>query len=74
MDSIDLHGVLHRDVSDIIDKSLWDAMKLGKREIKIITGNSDKMKKIVSNRLSDYGFHFSVGDPINKGYILVFLK
>ena len=50
METIDLHRVIHQEVRDkLIRKieSLWNS----NRELKIITGNSDKMKEIVKEGL-----------------------
>jgi hypothetical protein len=72
--TIDLHGVSHYKVSEILDKKIWESMNSGKSGLKIITGNSDRMKQFSISVIKEYGFHYQIGDPINNGYILVFLK
>lgn len=75
MDStIDLHGISHYKVSEVLDKKIWECMNSGKKTLKIITGNSDRMKQFCVDTIKEYGLNFQIGDPINKGYILVFLK
>ena len=39
--------------------------------LKIITGNSDKMKKLVIDTLIQHGFNYQEGDYYNRGYINV---
>jgi DNA-nicking Smr family endonuclease len=53
---IDLHGVKHEDVGRILDTFIWEQMKRKSGGIKIITGNSPEMKKIVSQIVAEYGF------------------
>ena len=74
METVDLHGVSHYDVSDILDKKFWECMNSNKKLLKIITGNSDRMKQFCVSSIKEYGFHYQIGDPINKGYILVYFK
>jgi len=56
MGKIDLHGVKHEDVARLLDPFIWQNMKLGIRYIEIVTGNSDSMKKVVNDILSEYGY------------------
>lgn len=53
---IDLHGVKHEDVGRTLDTFIWEQMKRKSGGIKIITGNSPEMKKIVSDIVAEYGF------------------
>jgi DNA-nicking Smr family endonuclease len=71
MKTIDLHGIFHKDVDDILSKSISETIKKGDKNLKIITGNSDKMKDIVSKRLNKLNLFYQLGDPINPNYILV---
>tara|TARA_B100002052_G_scaffold265136_1_gene261476 strand:+ start:774 stop:1022 length:249 start_codon:yes stop_codon:yes gene_type:complete len=67
--SLDLHGIKHVDVTILVENYIFkhqDACPL-----KIITGNSDKMKKIVINTLKLHGFNYQEGDYYNRGYIHV---
>ena len=54
MSTVDLHGKSHYQVSDLLDKSIWESMKSGKSELKIITGNSDRMKQFVISTIKEY--------------------
>lgn len=74
MSTIDLHGKSHYQVSEILDKHIWESMKSGKSEIKIVTGNSDRMKQFVITTIKEYQLDYQIGDVFNKGYILVFLR
>lgn len=51
---IDLHGIRHHEVQNLLDKFLTKHLYQGTKEIYIITGNSDKMKDVVDSVLSDY--------------------
>ena len=51
---IDLHGVKHEDVKQILDKAIWESMKKKKHRLGVITGNSDDMKKIVHDVIKEY--------------------
>lgn len=53
---IDLHGVKHEDVGRLLDMFIWDQMKKKSSGIRIITGNSSEMKRIVSEIVREYGF------------------
>jgi len=70
MDSLDLHGTRHLDVSNKIDQFLWESMKKNKKEVYIITGHSQIMKNLVKNTLHDYNMNYEV-DSINPGILLV---
>lgn len=53
---IDLHGVKHEDVGKLLDNFIWEHMKKKSGGVKIITGNSSEMKRIVSEIVKEYGF------------------
>ena len=42
------------------------------KELKIITGNSDKMKEIVIEIIISYNLEYRIRDYINFGYIVVY--
>jgi DNA-nicking Smr family endonuclease len=67
---IDLHGVKHEDVGRILDTFIWEQMKRKASGIKIITGNSPEMKKIVSDIVSEYGL-IAVDSIGNSAAIIV---
>ncbi len=54
--TLDLHGIKHQDVYRLLDAFIWENIKKKNKRIEIITGNSDTMKSLVKNCLSDYGF------------------
>ena len=65
---LDLHGVRHYHVEEICHSFIndnWD------HEMKIITGNSLVMKKIVSGILEFYKLNYSLDNPYDMGYIIV---
>jgi len=64
---LDLHGVRHGEVQVLVEDFILENQNY--LPIKIITGNSEKMKRIVTNVLNDHGFQYSDGDFYNRGYI-----
>lgn len=66
---LDLHGVKHEDVIKLVENYILLNHKAC--PLKIITGNSDRMKIIVKNTLKSHGFQYSEGDYYNRGYITV---
>tara|TARA_R110002050_G_scaffold72426_3_gene155962 strand:- start:1289 stop:1507 length:219 start_codon:yes stop_codon:yes gene_type:complete len=54
MNKLDLHGVRHHEVQQVVDQFLSKHLYNSTNEISIIIGNSNKMKKIVDNILKDY--------------------
>lgn len=69
--TLDLHGVRHEEVPrqvDLFVNAQWGSGK----NLKIITGNSHKMKAIVTQTLAPYGLQTKEGDPFghNKSYLL----
>lgn len=54
MKQLDLHGVRHNDAQILLDQFLWYNMQQNQKEVAIITGISDQMKKIVKNCVDDY--------------------
>lgn len=53
---IDLHGVKHEDVGRTLDTFIWEQMQRKTASVKIVTGNSKEMKRIVSDIVAEYGF------------------
>ena len=66
---LDLHGTKHADVIKLVEDYLFQNQE--ECPLKIITGNSDKMKKIVINVIQSNGFNYLDGDYYNRGYITV---
>lgn len=67
---LDLHGVKHQDVGSLLDSFIWENMKRKTSYIKIITGNSSKMKEIVYEIVEEYGFTISDDYGITN-YIII---
>lgn len=69
MNEIDLHQVKHTDAEVKVE----DYVLTNDLPIKIITGNSEEMKKIVEEVLKRHGFEYRIGDfsGLNTGYITV---
>lgn len=67
---IDLHNIRHQDVQTKLDKFLGEHMMKGTNEIRIVTGNSDNMKKVVDDVLNDYGLT-SQPSPLNNGILII---
>ena len=67
---LDLHNVRHMEVQSFMDKFLGEHMMKGTNEIRIVTGNSDNMKKVVDDVLNDYGLT-SQTSPLNNGILII---
>lgn len=67
---IDLHYTRHQDVQTKLDKFLGEHMMRGTNEVRVVTGNSDPMKKLVNNILEDYGLT-SEPSPVNNGILII---
>lgn len=71
--TLDLHGVLHRDVSREVDIFLYQHMLKGSLLVNIVTGNSDAMKEIVGKVLDEYGFYYKESF-LNGGTLAVVIE
>lgn len=69
---IDLHGVRHNEVRQKIDIFFWDAIRNNKSQIEIITGNSEKMKKIIFDICDEYKFEVNKLAS-NSGKLVVYI-
>ena len=67
--TLDLHGAKHSEVAFLCTKFI---NKNFGEEVKIITGNSKRMKEIVIDIIVSYNLKYRVGDYINFGYIIVY--
>ena len=65
MAEIDLHGVKHEQVSNLLDRFIWDSMRRGLTSIDIITG-----KTIVKDVLGEYEL-VAENSITNTGMLLV---
>lgn len=70
--TLDLHGIKHTEVSNLVDQFIWENMKSKSQEVEIITGISDQMKLIVINTINDYGVSY-VEEFNNPGKLIVSL-
>ena len=64
---LDLHGIQHSEASILVEDFVLNNQDY--LPLKIITGNSKKMKMIVITILKTYNFQYSDGDYYNRGYI-----
>ena len=71
--TLDLHGVLHRDVPREVDRFLYEHMLKGTLLVNIVTGNSEAMKEIVGKVLDEYGFHYKESF-LNSGTLAVVIE
>lgn len=66
---LDLHSVKHPDVVRLVEN--YVLCRQNSFPLKIITGDSDKMKAIVIEFIKQYKFKYQIGDKYNKGYIVI---
>jgi len=67
---LDLHDIRHANVPMEIDKFLNYHIIKGSYEIRIVTGNSESMKKVVREVLKDYNIT-PKDSIINSGVLIV---
>ncbi len=68
---LDLHGISHSEVTKRLENYVFQSDHQKYFPIKIITGNSDKMKNIVIRFLKSHKYKYYIGDKYNKGYVVV---
>ncbi len=68
MEEIDLHGFLHTDVELEVKNFLF--LYESKFPVRIITGKSEKMSKLVVDILQENGYYFNI-PAHNSGEIIV---
>jgi hypothetical protein len=68
--SLDLHGIPHEEVPDLVHSFVNEHWGFG-GELHIITGHSKLMKNIVAEILDMYEVEVEEGDPRNSGYLRV---
>lgn len=66
---LDLHGMKHASVQNHVEDFVLKHQH--QLPIRIITGNSEEMKKFVRAALATHGFSYYEGDLWNQGYIMV---
>ena len=73
MNKLDLHGVRHCDVNDIVDEFIGlHIMGRKTKEVHIITGYSERMKELVYEVLCDYKLEYHE-HQYNKGLLVISL-
>ena len=68
--TLNLHGIKHEDVDRLVENFVL----LNEPPMKIITGNSEKMKKIVVSVLSEHDFKYYPENYTNFGSLIVIDK
>ena len=67
MNTLDLHNIRHKDVVRYVEDFLsWEELP-----VRIITGNSDKMKKLVIGVIKRYKFFCHYENLRNSGCLVV---
>ena len=67
MKTLDLHGMYH----DAVERQVENFVLLNESPLRIITGNSDKMKEIVVNVLTEHEFQYYPENYTNFGSLIV---
>jgi hypothetical protein len=68
MKELDLHGVLHHQVRDVVENFVLINSK--ELPLRIITGDSNRMRNLTQNILNKYKFQYHT-HPHNFGEIIV---
>ncbi len=71
---LDLHGKSHYEISNLVDRFIWDGMQKKCTHLEIVTGNSKRMQEFVIKVVDDHNLDYKIGDIVNQGYIRVSLK
>ena len=71
MTEIDLHGFKHEEVKEKLANLLILHYNVGNLPIRVITGNSDKMKQIVKQVCEKYEFTIDNSWNNNPGTIII---
>lgn len=67
------HRVKHRDVQRKLDIFFWEMIQRKQSEVRVITGWSDEMKKIVSSVCKDYDF-IAEEEIFNRGSLIIKMR
>jgi DNA-nicking Smr family endonuclease len=70
MKQLDLHGIKHSEVKKILDQFIWENMKKNQKEVSVITGISNQMKRVVKECVDDYNMTYQE-DFLNPGKIII---
>ena len=71
MTEVDLHGFKHEEVKEKLSNLLILHYNMGNLPIRVITGNSDKMKQIVKQVCEKYEFTIDNSWNSNPGTIII---
>jgi len=73
LNKLDLHGIRHRDVYDIVDKFINDIILADKpvQRFEIVTGYSDRMKELVCEVLDEYNLEVLERYSPNEGKLVI---
>ena len=69
MKSLDLHGVKHRDVEELVDSFI--ARYFDILPVEIITGNSADMQKMVTKIVKSYKLKMEATNYVNLGSYVI---
>ena len=69
MKTLDLHGVRHGEVNDLVDSFIGKYFHM--LSIEIITGNSVDMQKIVKNIIKSYKLKMEPENHMNLGSCII---
>jgi len=67
---LDLHGTFYRDVSEKVHSFIGKCIIDKAQDVEIITGNSDRMKELVRQVLSEYNLK-SESPIYNNGTLII---
>lgn len=73
MKKIDLHGSNYEDAHREVEKFINDNWGTPEGDLKIITGHSEKMRKVATAVLDRYGVAYKIGGSLNidRSYIII---
>lgn len=69
METLDLHGIKHRDVGNIVD--FFIRKNRNNLPVEIITGNSIDMQAIVKKIIKDYNLRMDPKSFVNLGSYII---
>ena len=69
MKSLDLHGVKHRDVKELVDSFIGKYLHL--LPLKIVTGNSADMQRILKSIVISYRLKMEPINHVNLGSYII---
>lgn len=73
MNTLNLHGTYHEDVERETIRFIEDNWN-SSEEIKIVTGNSEDMRRIIKSILGEYKLNYKVGngiDNLDKSFMII---